>query len=84
MSWLTRTATLLRADAHGVVDALEDKALMLRQHVREAAAELGRKRCHVEALDAGVDKVHFINGRVPHTLLLEIFTQQGSGTEIIH
>ena len=34
------------------------------------------------ALDAGVRKVHFIDGRVPHTLLLEIFTQSGSGTEI--
>ena len=36
------------------------------------------------ALDAGVEKVHFIDGRVPHTLLLEIFTQSGSGTEITH
>ena len=34
------------------------------------------------ALDAGVQKVHFIDGRVPHTLLLEIFTRSGSGTEI--
>lgn len=38
----------------------------------------------LDALDAGVDKVHFIDGRTPHTLLLEIFTQQGAGTEIIH
>ncbi|NNC90556.1 MAG: acetylglutamate kinase [Akkermansiaceae bacterium] len=36
----------------------------------------------LEALDAGVNKVHFIDGRVPHTLLLEIFTQKGIGTEI--
>ena len=39
-------------------------------------------RSALEALHAGVDKVHFIDGRVPHTLLLEIFTQQGIGTEI--
>jgi acetylglutamate kinase len=38
----------------------------------------------IDALDAGVDKVHFIDGRTPHTLLLEIFTQQGVGTEVIH
>lgn len=37
----------------------------------------------VEALNAGVRKVHFIDGRLPHTLLLEIFTGQGIGTEII-
>ncbi|MDA0767840.1 MAG: acetylglutamate kinase [Verrucomicrobia bacterium] len=40
-------------------------------------------RSALDALDAGVGKVHFIDGRVPHTLLLEIFTKQGSGTQII-
>ena len=39
-------------------------------------------RSALEALHAGVDKVHFIDGRVPHTLLLEIFTEQGIGTQI--
>jgi acetylglutamate kinase len=36
----------------------------------------------LEALEAGVDKVHFVDGRVPHTVLLEIFTEQGIGTQI--
>lgn len=36
----------------------------------------------LDALAAGVEKVHFIDGREPHTLLLEIFTQSGIGTEI--
>jgi acetylglutamate kinase len=36
----------------------------------------------LDALSAGVEKVHFIDGRQPHTLLLEIFTQSGIGTEI--
>ena len=35
-----------------------------------------------EALDAGCSKVHIIDGRVPHALLLEIFTKEGIGTEI--
>lgn len=52
MGLLTRMATLLRADAHGMVDALEDKALTLRQHVREAGAELARKKSRVEAFAA--------------------------------
>jgi len=34
------------------------------------------------ALGAGVGKVHFIDGRIPHSLLLEIFTTSGIGTEI--
>ncbi len=52
MGFLARLTTLARAAAHGVVDALEDKALVLRQHVREAAAEVDRKRCRLEALAA--------------------------------
>lgn len=37
----------------------------------------------MEALQAGVNKVHIIDGRLQHSLLLEIFTDQGVGTEII-
>ncbi|GAA5495831.1 N-acetylglutamate kinase [Rubritalea squalenifaciens DSM 18772] len=36
----------------------------------------------LDALNNGVDKVHFIDGRRAHSLLLEIFTQSGIGTEI--
>ncbi len=36
----------------------------------------------VEAMQAGVQRVHLIDGRMPHSLLLEIFTKQGVGTEI--
>jgi acetylglutamate kinase len=38
----------------------------------------------VEALNAGVNRVHFIDGRLAHSILLEIFTDEGIGTEIIH
>jgi acetylglutamate kinase len=37
----------------------------------------------VEALRAGVRKIHMIDGRMPHSLLLEIFTNKGVGTEIV-
>lgn len=37
----------------------------------------------VAALQAGVRKVHMIDGRMPHSLLLEIFTDKGVGTEIV-
>jgi acetylglutamate kinase len=40
-------------------------------------------RSALSALDAGVQKVHMIDGRIPHSLLLEIFTESGIGTEII-
>jgi acetylglutamate kinase len=37
-----------------------------------------------KALDAHVNKVHLIDGRVKHSLLLEIFTDEGIGTELVH
>ena len=37
----------------------------------------------LHALGHGVKKVHFIDGRTPHALLLEVFTSQGIGTEIV-
>ena len=36
----------------------------------------------LEALASGVDQVHFLDGRIPHALLLETFTTAGIGTEI--
>jgi len=38
----------------------------------------------MSALQEGVHRVHFIDGRMPHSLLLEIFTDKGIGTEIVH
>jgi len=37
----------------------------------------------IRALDAGVGKAHIIDGRLPHSLLLEIFTDKGIGTQIV-
>jgi len=37
-----------------------------------------------DTLDSGVNKVHIIDGRIKHSLLLEIFTDEGVGTQMIH
>ena len=37
----------------------------------------------VAAVQAGVHRVHFVDGRIPHSILLEIFTDKGIGTEIV-
>jgi acetylglutamate kinase len=39
--------------------------------------------CCIEALRSGVRKTHIIDGRVKHALLLEIFTREGVGTEVV-
>ena len=37
----------------------------------------------MSAIEKGVKKVHFIDGRIQHSLLLEVFTNTGVGTEIV-
>ena len=37
----------------------------------------------IDAIENGVSRVHIMDGRIPHCLLLEIFTNKGIGTAII-
>jgi acetylglutamate kinase len=37
----------------------------------------------VAAIKSGVEKVSFVDGRVPHSVLMEIFTDAGIGTEVV-
>ena len=36
----------------------------------------------IDAIEEGVNRVHILDGRIPHSLLLEIFTNKGIGTAI--
>jgi phage shock protein A len=51
VKFFDRMATLVKADAHGVMDNLEERSLLLKQHLREAELELDRKRARIEALE---------------------------------
>ncbi len=44
---------------------------------------LPKVQCALDAVDAGVHSVQIIDGRVPHALLLEVFTATGIGTQIL-
>ncbi len=69
--------TLISTLPVGEVDALKENGVIsegMRPKVDSA----------VEALASGVKRVHFVDGRLPHSLLLEIFTDEGIGTEIVH
>jgi len=50
MRLFDRIATMLRADAHGVVESLEERSLLLKQYLREAEIELNQKRARLEAV----------------------------------
>ncbi len=38
----------------------------------------------IDAISSGVSRVHILDGRIPHCLLLEIFTNKGIGTAILN
>jgi len=68
-----------------------DEASLVRQagaeDVRAALSDLDggmrpKLEACVEAIDAGVSAAHILDGRVPHSLLLELFTDAGVGTKI--
>ena len=77
-------------DVEGVKDAEGKHISSLRAREAEALIDKGviaggmipKVRFALQAVDSGVEKVHIIDGRRRHALLLEIFTDSGVGTEI--
>jgi acetylglutamate kinase len=82
------------SDVNGVRQHKEDPdslvhsltAAQARQMIRDGAIESGMipkvEGC-LETLDKGVRKIHIIDGRIRHSLLLEIYTNRGVGTEML-
>ena len=82
---------ILLTDVEGIKDAGGE---LLRTLSSEQVAQLVQSgvigqgmipkvECCVEALRGGVKKTHVIDGRKRHAVLLEIFTEEGIGTEVI-
>ena len=55
MGWLDRLTATVKADAHGVLDAIEDRPLMLKQRLREAEEALSRRRLQSQTLSNQLD-----------------------------
>lgn len=74
-------------------DATDESSLISSIRVDEVQPLIDKKivtggmipkvKCCMTALKGGVKKAHIIDGRIPHALLLEIFTDQGIGTEMV-
>jgi acetylglutamate kinase len=82
---------ILMTDTEGV---LGKKGSLLPELTRAQAKKLIRDKvikdgmlpkvnCCLDALKAGVAKTHIIDGRIKHAVLLEIFTEEGVGTQIV-
>jgi acetylglutamate kinase len=82
---------ILMTDVEGVKDKkgdllstlTEKQARKMIQDGVVASGMIPKVECCIEALKGGVGKTHIIDGRVKHAVLLEIFTKQGVGTEVV-
>lgn len=83
------------SDTHGIRERVDDpssfRPTLNRKEIQDFIARgvidkgmLPKVQACLRALDAGTRKAHIIDGRIPHSLLLEIFTDQGIGTQVIN
>ena len=82
---------VLLTDVEGVLDKAGKLISSMDRREAVSAIEDGtvhggmipKVKCCLEALESGVEKAHIIDGRVEDSLILELFTQHGIGTEIV-
>ena len=81
-------------DVMGVLSDVNDNTTLISEmnvdqalsYIKEGVIVNGmipKVKCCVEAIQSGVNAVHIIDGRIEHSLLLEIFTSQGIGTMFV-
>jgi len=80
---LTDVEGILNRDGNLVssITANDAKRMISRGVIKEGM--IPKLQCCLDALKGGVQKVHIIDGRKEHAVLLEIFTNEGIGTEIV-
>jgi len=79
---LTNTAGVLDKDENVVSGITKNDVERLIADGSIYGGMLPKIRCALEAVQAGVNTAHIIDGRVEHAVLLEVFTNQGVGTLI--
>lgn len=77
---LTNTAGVLDREGQVLTGLSRRRVEALIADGTIAGGMLPKVRCALEALDGGVRRVHIIDGRVEHAVLLELFTDEGVGT----
>jgi acetylglutamate kinase len=80
---LTDVPGVLDRDKHLVSSLTRRQAVTMLEDGAIAGGMIPKVKCCLEALDEGVAKAHILDGRLPHAVLLEIFTDAGIGTEIV-
>ncbi len=82
---------ILLTDVPGVLDPAGSLVSSLTRREAVEAIETGlvtggmipKLKCCLEALESGVEKAHIIDGRVENSIILELFTKEGIGTQVV-
>jgi len=80
---LTNTAGLLDKAGNTLTGITPKQVAALIEDGTISGGMLPKVRCAVDAVEAGVESAHIVDGRIPHAVLLEVFTDSGVGT-LIH
>ena len=80
---LTNTGGVLDQTGQVVTGLVSDEVRALIDDGTISGGMLPKVACALSAVNAGVNSAHIVDGRVPHSVLLEIFTDQGVGTQIL-
>ena len=80
---LTNTGGVLDQAGQVVTGLVSDEVRALIDNGTISGGMLPKVACALSAVNAGVNSAHIVDGRVPHSVLLEIFTDQGVGTQIL-
>ncbi|MDB4021767.1 acetylglutamate kinase [Litorivicinus sp.] len=79
---LTNTAGVLNKSGTVVTGLVADDIHALIEDGTISGGMLPKVGCALSAVNGGVNSAHIVDGRVPHSVILEIFTDQGVGTQI--
>ncbi len=80
---LTDVAGVLDENQHLVSSLDRDRALVMMDKGTITGGMIPKISCCLDAITGGVGKAHILDGRTLHSVLLEIFTDTGIGTEIV-
>lgn len=81
--FLTDTAGVLNNDKVLLSTLTQEEVEALKKDGTIHGGMVPKVDACLEALEGGVDKAHIIDGRIEHSMLLELFTSNGVGTQIV-
>lgn len=82
--FLTDTQGVLNKEKELISTLTKDEVEKLKEDGTIHGGMVPKVDACLEAIEGGVHKAHIIDGRLEHSMLLELFTAEGTGTQIIH